>query len=276
MNQAVVSTANNRYLVYTSAGDVSAVPLWLQGHRNFDLWVTYYGTKAQHRWDGADYWVQRRAGKFQNLRADWRTSPEIFNQYDAIMVMDDDIVIDATDISRLFELRDEYALTVLQPAFLRLGRISHRVTRHRARYKLRYTQFIEVTCPLFRRDALETFLQQYDGGLTGWGIDHWFMDVLSREPDFRAAVIDTVPCINPHDDIKGGAREISMLQADNERRADWERLQAQLGISKADTRHDCGRVRSSVFQFFITRPRCIWRRRKQLRWLQQHLLTRPH
>lgn len=273
MRQAAGS-ANSRYLVYTSAGDMNAIPLWLRGRRNFDLWVTYYGTKPQPYLDKADYRINRSGGKFQNLKTDWLASPDTFKQYDAIMVMDDDIVIDASGISRLFRLRDEYALTILQPAYLGRGKISYHVTKRRWRYKLRFTEFVEVSCPLFQKDALAKFLQEYDGKLAGWGIDFWFLDVLKREPNFRAAIIDAVTCINPHDTIKGGRREISSLQADDERMADWDRIKTRLRIKEADTRGESGGIHGSIFQFLIAGPWTACRRLMQLWWLRRHLSSR--
>jgi hypothetical protein len=218
-----------------------------------------------------DYRNHRKGSKFQNLRADWLANPDMFRRYDAIMVMDDDIVIDASGISRLFRLRDKFALTVLQPAYLGRGKISYHVTKRQWSYKLRYTEFVEMTCPLFRRDALERFLHEYDGKLVGWGIDFWFLDVLKRESNFQAAVIDAVMCINPRDEIKGGRREITSLQADEERESDWDRTRRQRGIAEADTETELGGIRSSVFQFLISNPWTVYKRIVQLRWLERHL-----
>lgn len=260
-----------RFLVYTSAGDINAIPLWLQGRRNFDLWVTYYGEKQSLDLPGVDHWQKRVAGKFQNLRLDWMKSPEIFGQYDSIMVMDDDIVIDGSDISRLFELREEYAITVMQPAFLRYGKTSHWITRHRFWSKLHYSQFIETTCPLFERNALERFLEHYDGSLAGWGIDHWFMHVLRSEPNFNAAIIDEIQCINPHDRTKPGKRQISSLQPDSEREADWIKLKTLLGIPEIGRVFGSGQVCSTLHEMLVSRPRSIRLRKKQLKWITDDL-----
>jgi len=39
--------------------------------------------------------------------------------------MDDDIIINGPDISRMFEIRERYDLWVCQPAFHPKGKISH-------------------------------------------------------------------------------------------------------------------------------------------------------
>jgi hypothetical protein len=42
---------------------------------------------------------------------------DILAQYDAIMVLDDDIEIEGTGINRLFELREEFNLWAIAPSF---------------------------------------------------------------------------------------------------------------------------------------------------------------
>jgi hypothetical protein len=95
-------------------------------------------------------------------------------RYDAIMVMDDDIVIDATGITRLFEIRRERDLWALQPAFRLGGKVSWDITAVHATAKLRYTNFIENAC----------------------------LHTLGTELDSRVAVVDEVTCINPYDRSK--------------------------------------------------------------------------
>ena len=266
------ATSERRFLVYTSAGDRSAVKLWLEGRRNFDLWVTAYGDDPERYRDDVDYMDVRQGGKFQNLRSAWFSNPETFARYDAVLVLDDDVVIDADGISRLFELREEYSLTILQPAFLGFGKVSHPVTRRSIWQKLRYVDFVEVTCPLFRRDALETFLGEYDGRLVGWGIDFWYLHVLRQDPSFLAAVVDSVPCVNPLDSVKGGVREIRRLQPDKTREGEWLELKSRLGIELADTKKVRRRVRGSLLSCLTNAVWTPLRRRLQQRRLQADFL----
>src|SRR5262249_2626254 len=93
-------------LVFTSAGDFSNVRLWLQGRRrDFDLWVTYYGDE-QHAGlrSVPEYFVTRGGTKFQNLHYCYSLWPELFAHYEAVMVMDDDIIIGADALTRLFDI----------------------------------------------------------------------------------------------------------------------------------------------------------------------------
>jgi hypothetical protein len=174
------------------------------------------------------------------------------------MVLDDDIGIDAEGISRLFDLREAYDLSVLQPAFAPPSKISHPVTRRRSDCKMRFTRFVEMNCPLFRRSSLEAFLAEYDPELVGYGIDHWYMNVLSREARFRCAVVDSVSCVNPPDEQKGGVREIDRLLSEDGRRAQWERIRTRRGLTEMDTGRVEGRVRRPLVRRMGERLRA-WR-----------------
>jgi hypothetical protein len=229
------SRSNN--LVFTSAGDRSNLRGWLHGRRDFDLWVVYYGARPGTFQELATYHVNRRGAKFQNLHYCYQRWPEVLARYDAIMVMDDDIVIDATGLTRLFEIRRELDLWALQPAFRLAGKVSWDITAVHATAKLRYTNFIENACPLFRRDKLDAFMAVYDPELVGYGVDWWFLHTLGTELDNRVAVVDEVTCINPYDRSKGGVREIDTLQSHETRKEVWERMKARYGLDERGRQH---------------------------------------
>ncbi|MGH8140717.1 MAG: hypothetical protein ACREVV_21310, partial [Steroidobacteraceae bacterium] len=121
----------SRNLVFTSAGDRSNLRAWLEGSRDFDLWVVYYGDRPGAFRDAADYYAARRGSKFQNLHYCYQHWRPLLARYDAIMVLDDDIVINATSVSELFRIRRELDLWALQPAFRLAGKISWDITRVR-------------------------------------------------------------------------------------------------------------------------------------------------
>ena len=200
-----------RYLVFTSAGDHSNLVRWLRGRRHFDLWITYYGDDNDRYVNVADYYNSRKGSKFQNLKFAYETWPEVFAQYEAVMVMDDDVLVSGDQIGRLFELRNQLDLWVLQPAFSPVGKISWDITRVQPSCRLRFTNFVEMTCPLFRQDKLAQFVAAYDPILVGYGMDFWFLHSMGPDLQRRVAVIDEIVCTNPHDSTKG-RREIDQLQ----------------------------------------------------------------
>lgn len=216
-----INVPTAKYLVFTSAGDNANLHCWLEGRRNFDLWVTYYGDMENPYKNNSDYSISKKGGKFPNLYYVYQNWADIIKHYEAIIVMDDDIVISGSDISRLFDIRNEYDLWLLQPAFDPKGKISHPITRLQSSNLLRFTNFVEVTCPLFRMDKLNDFMEIYNPKLVGWGIDYWYMHLLEPGIKGSVAVVDKISCINPHDKTKGGQREIDRLQATDERIKNW-------------------------------------------------------
>jgi len=221
-------------LVFTSAGDKSNLHHWLKGERNFDLWISYYGDKENNYLDLSDYYIARKGGKFPNFYYIHQKWGDILNNYQAIIIMDDDIIIDALAISRLFEIREQYDLWILQPSFDVRGKISHPITKVKPLSFLRYTNFVEITCPLFRKDKLDEFMRVYDPVLVGWGIDWWFLDLLVHGNRDKVAIIDEVSCINPHDRQKGQQREIDRLQDTPTRMKTWENIKAKHNIQGRD------------------------------------------
>ena len=76
-------------------------------------------------------------------------------------------------------------------------------------------------------------MQVYDPILIGWGIDWWYLEVMGSDLRGRVAIIDSVPCTNPHDRTKG-AREIASLQPTSVRRALWHQVRDRYHIQSED------------------------------------------
>jgi len=247
LTAATSSGSRSNNLVFTSAGNRSNLRNWLQGTRDFDLWTVYYGDRPGMFQDLSEYYLPRKGAKFQNLHYCYEQWPERLAGYDAVMVMDDDIVIDATGITRLFEIRRERDLWALQPAFRLSGKVSWPITAVHPTAKLRYTNFVEMACPLFRRDKLDAFMRVYDPELVGYGTDWWFLHTLGAELDKRVAVVDEVTCVNPFDKNKGnGGREIDTLQTHQGRKEVWERMKALHALDEQGRVHrEFGRISQS-------------------------------
>ncbi|HEY1214909.1 MAG TPA: hypothetical protein VGE93_14865 [Bryobacteraceae bacterium] len=238
----------SRNLVFTSAGDVSSLPHWLKGRRDFDLWVIYYGDQEPPPYtDVANFYARGRGTKFQNLYWVYTQYSHVIERYDAVMVLDDDILIDANGLTRLFEIRKEHDLWIVQPAFRLTGKISWDITRVTPAAQLRYTNFIEMTCPLFRRDMLDVFMGQFDPSLSGYGEDWWFLHLLGPELENRVAIADEVSCVNPFDNRKGGQREMDRLNSHEERKAAWERIKLTHGIKEDRSHVEYGRINNTLW-----------------------------
>ena len=234
------SSEQRRNCVFTSAGDRNVVAGWLDPsrRRDFDLLVAFYGdddARFAELQSVADRVWRIRGGKMQNLWALVRSGEIDLRAYDRIWVPDDDLILDPADVPRLFDLAERYDFWVCQPAFDPVGRISWPVTKvAENRNQVRLTDSVEITCPLFRGDKLRAFLDVYDGGLVGWGIDHWFGHEFGATWSGRFAVLDAIVVRNPRTAAKEGRfREIERLQPQQERAAAWAAVAAERGIRAA-------------------------------------------
>ncbi|NNU63625.1 hypothetical protein [Ochrobactrum soli] len=221
--------------IFTSAGNKHNVQEWIpNGDRSWDLISVYYGDDADTYGfieSLSDKFFSRKGSKFQNLRAIYLENPAIFKQYDRIWVMDDDLRISPTSIETMFQVAECWDFWVCQPSFDATGKVSYAVTAHQPESILRIVDFVEVTCPLFRKDKLCVFLDEYDGELVGWGIDYWYGNSLESKKTNRFAVVDIVQTLNPHDEAKGGVREIDVLQPRAERSKHADRVLSHLSIT---------------------------------------------
>jgi hypothetical protein len=246
------------FLVFTSAGDASNVCAWLKSPsgatvRDFELLVTYYGDESEPAClHAADRSMRRRGGKFPNLACAVLEQPLYMRGFEAILVADDDLRIDADSISSLFHLRRAHDLWLLQPAnATHVGKADIPETRAELGVSHRLVNFCEVTAPLFRTDKLFSFLREYiprrhePRMLVGYGIDLWFCQHLlcidtsdgSCVHADKAAIVDSITFINPEDREKPRGREIDRLQSSSDRLQAWTTLCEMRGMACVFPKH---------------------------------------
>jgi len=259
--------SQHKNLVFTSAGDYSNIQQWLGESPNWDLWLCYYGDTSHSLAKQARYYTEHKGGKFPNLYYAYQHWPTIFEHYDAVFVLDDDIVISCDAINRLFTARTRHDLWLLQPSFSPRGKISHRLTKARGLRYLTYTNFVEVCTMLFRRDKFEQFMAIYDPKLVGWGVDLWCTHLFSGEQN-RFAVVHDIICENPHDKFKSGDREIDKLQHQDKRIKVWEEIRKKNAIPITEI-HEYQTIRQPLTPKNLLRAISIFIIRKYYRFLSK-------
>lgn len=216
-------------LVFTSAGKHSNIEQWLSG-QSFDIFVVYYADGEFPLRHKVQHLAYRKGGKFQNLHYFFQSLKHIFDQYSDVFVVDDDIEISGKDIDRLFEYRRVVDASILQPSFSHAGKISHSITGMQAFSKYRFTNFVEVTCPLFSAPYLFDFLNQFDSRANGGGVDFWFCQK-ANELKLKIVIVDEIWCTNPQDTKKQGIREIDKFQSREVRNAAWSTVKHERGLN---------------------------------------------
>ena len=210
-------------------------------------------------------------------------SPRCLDQYSHVWVCDDDIRMSVGQINEAFAIAEFFKFWVAQPSFLQEGKISHEITRYAGpQCDYRIVNFIEENVPIFSRVKLMEFLRAYDGSLTGWGIDHWYMNLFGAHKLGRVtnlfrknrmglfAIINKIAVINPLDEEKGG-NELDRLQSLPLRLAAWREAKTKYGLVEihpkvfADCKISSRKGEAAVTQLEVARETAICLTRKLAR-----------
>jgi hypothetical protein len=180
-----------RNLVVVRAGRNSLHAGWIEGpgEANFDLLVAAYEAGAPKGPDEFRVFLPGR--KIAGYHALFQYHPEIVTRYDLIALVDDDIQATTADFNRLFEIGRKYDLDLFQPALSLDSYFSYAATLSIGkRYLLRYTNTVEMMCPVFSARCLQAALRLFGLGYET-GIDLLWTR-LNDTPWLRYAIIDDV------------------------------------------------------------------------------------
>ena len=209
-------------LIYTSFGDENEIHNWLNGDKSFDIWGTYYGDNevSNKTIDSLDFFDKKKLGKLPNFFRLYDKYKEIISSYDLIWLVDDDIKIDNKDIQNLFQYQNKYDTSILQPSNSNKGKVNHSITESRSEGNFRYTNFVEVTAPLFKtqflldwyesqfiplkqkfqnieHDYLRTHnLKINHENFRDFGLDFWWSHYAKTERK-KMGIVDKIEMINP-------------------------------------------------------------------------------
>lgn len=186
---------NRRFLVLARVGDNSLHHSWIADKmvtRNWDLQLNAYAKDRSHCQDGDLPTVFDYGTKWDSIARHFKAHPELLRRYEYVMLPDDDLLMEASDINRLFDIAVEYDLTMAQPAMTIESYMSHAVVLRMPGFRLRYSTFLESMACCIKSSYLRTLLPMFERHFTGWGTDMiWAM--LMKDPSYRAAIVDEVP-----------------------------------------------------------------------------------
>jgi hypothetical protein len=139
-------------------------------------------------------------GKFENLNRLLAAAPD---DYDWLLVVDDDVVLPERFVDRLLGLCERLDLALAQPAQTLASHAAWPVTRRRPASLARETRFVEIgPVTAIRRDAAAT-LTPFPELRFGWGLDlHWA--ALAREHGWRLGVLDSLPVRHEQGGVASG------------------------------------------------------------------------
>lgn len=225
-------TPSRRFLLVTRFGRRSLHDRWLSatGPRDFDVLLSCYDTSlpAPAAADpAAGVFFEHRPGtKVAGYDAIMRDRADLLARYDFVAFFDEDLDTDAGTLNRAFALCAQYDLKIAQPGLTFGSHFSQAGLFAQPFFRLRYVNFIEMMCPIFRRDALEAIRPLYGLGLES-GIDLvWCHLVGETVKDF--AVLDC--CALRHSEMVGARKEENGFSGGRSYRTDIARAQAMFGL----------------------------------------------
>ncbi|MCB1501160.1 MAG: hypothetical protein KDK07_15465 [Bauldia sp.] len=174
------------------AGRASLHPGWIDGpaRPGFDLLVARYeaGPSLDERDGHAEIAIPGR--KVRGFARLFREHPELLTNYDFIALLDDDLRASQRDLERLFGFGERYGLDLFQPSLSWTSYFSYAACLSNTHYRLRYTNMVEMMCPVFRAAHLARVLPLFDLSFET-GIDLLWCR-LTDGPELRYAIVDDV------------------------------------------------------------------------------------
>lgn len=197
---------NRDFLVFARVGKNSLHHRWLSGDtpRNWDLQLSQYDD-APDIGKGGDLPLSKDKGtKWDSIYRYLTANPDVFERYQYIMFMDDDLDISGADLNKFFEICRENDLLVAQPSLHPGSYFCYPILLQCPSMKLRFSNFVECMAPALRTDHLKDFLPRMANVKSGWGLDH-IWTVSMEDPSYRAAIVDEISMLHtrPHNTAGG-------------------------------------------------------------------------
>jgi hypothetical protein len=178
-----------KYLIVVRAGDRSLHQTWLTGRcqRDFDIFVSYYGQVPEQHRTTADFYEHEPGPRWPAIHRLCERERDLLARYHHVAFAADDLAAKTATWNSLFDHCARYQLDLAQPGIV--GPASFAITRARRDCVLRYTNFVEIMCPVFQTTTLDRLRQTFGESVSGWGLDFLWAH-RSPCPDYRLAVID--------------------------------------------------------------------------------------
>lgn len=191
------SSRKRTHLVWVQCGKAFRLPSWFRSaaSRNWDLLLNWYDLRCIDLRFG-DVVLRQSGTKATGIHAVLSRFPEILTRYDAVLFLDDDLVVQHTDIDKVFSLAQSYDLDLFQPAVSAGSHCSWPHLFHRKGSVARRTTGVEIMMFGFTRRALEACAPLFGRSVSGFGLDFACSNTV-RERGWSCGVIDSVQVIHP-------------------------------------------------------------------------------
>lgn len=159
--------------------------------RNWDLCISWYGKEVPSDLKEWEYFThQPNDRKFSAIYKLFLEGSPLLD-YENVYMPDDDLMMTWADINKLFNIFRIGGFDLAQPSLVATSYVTHPVTAQNPEYLVRYTNFVELMCPVFSRSFLQICLPTFEASFSGFGLDHIWSQLGGRVPG-RIAIIDDI------------------------------------------------------------------------------------
>ena len=129
--------------------------------------------------------------KFTSFSSVFAKYPQILAPYEYILLLDDDILFEAGDISRLLTIIQQHGWEMAQASLSPDSQCSFQVFLNTGRSGWRRVNGVEIMMPVYSARILGVVRDLLGQSISGWGFDA-ALSMIAIERGFRAAVVDDV------------------------------------------------------------------------------------
>ncbi len=158
--------------------------------RNYDLFVFSYHEDVPKPPRSTDHYLLHPGEKIASYAWLFQNRPDLFETYDIIALLDDDLATDVDTLSACFDIGWSYDLNLWQPSLTPDSYFSYAAFLQNPDFKLRYTNFVEMMCPFMTSNTLRQatpFLAM--GYPTGPDL---IWSRLHQQNEYKSAIIDAI------------------------------------------------------------------------------------
>ncbi|KIO49290.1 DUF707 domain-containing protein [Nitrosospira sp. NpAV] len=178
--------------------------VFVQCAKNTEFW-SWFDAKKKRDWDiflncyagdfpetrNAEHVCEQAGTKFTGMFNCWLHWPEIFNLYDNILFIDDDLVFNFKDISTFFKKMEDAMLDLAQPSLSAESQCIWQAFFNVQKTGSRKTNSVEIMMPALSRRARDIFLPYFLYSVSGFGLD-LLMGKLASTHELTVGVIDDI------------------------------------------------------------------------------------
>ena len=154
------------------------------------LLSAYHDDACDPREEGV-FFEYRTGTKVAGYAAVFEAHAHLIAQYEYVALFDDDLRIDSTNLTKMFHTAASYALKIAQPALTHDSHFTYACLLRDPTFRLRYINYIEMMCPVFRKDAFQAIRALYTMGYES-GIDLIWCNLVATSPQDFAVIDDVV------------------------------------------------------------------------------------